>query len=207
MPVIAQFKHIGESRTTIIRCFIPSLVMFFQQATGTNAINTYSPTIFASLGVTGTSSGLFATGIYGVVKTIAVALVLAFAVEGMGRKMCLLVGGAGQGLMMLWIAGYSAIHPQATRVAASYVSLVAVYLYAVFYCIGKSALTVTVGRLMYTRVARPWKLTQLTHFRYWQAGAQSHGSLLGKYRPTTSAQLPCRSPSVLIGFSRSSSRS
>lgn len=34
----AQFKKMGESRTTAIRCFIPSLVMFFQQWTGTNAI-------------------------------------------------------------------------------------------------------------------------------------------------------------------------
>lgn len=33
-----QFKKMGESRTTVLRCFIPSLVMFFQQWTGTNAI-------------------------------------------------------------------------------------------------------------------------------------------------------------------------
>jgi len=38
--------------------------------------------------------------------------------------------------MMLWIGGYSAIHPDGKKVPASYVSIVAVYLYAVFYCIG-----------------------------------------------------------------------
>lgn len=59
-----------------------------------------------------------------------------FAVESFGRKRCLIVGGIGQGLMMLWIAGYSAIHPSGGVVPASYVSLVAVYLYAVFYCVG-----------------------------------------------------------------------
>lgn len=37
---------------------------------------------------------------------------------------------------MLWIGGYSGIHPQSDIVPASYVSIVAVYLYAVFYCIG-----------------------------------------------------------------------
>lgn len=37
---------------------------------------------------------------------------------------------------MLWIGGYSAIHPSGPIVPASYVSLVAVYLYAVFYCVG-----------------------------------------------------------------------
>ncbi|KAJ3922930.1 general substrate transporter [Lentinula edodes] len=131
-----QFKGMGASRAIAIRCFIPSLVMFFQQWTGTNAINYFSPEIFTGLGITGTSSTLFATGIYGVVKVISVGLVLMFAVESFGRKRCLIVGGIGQGLMMLWIAGYSAIHPSGGVVPASYVSLVAVYLYAVFYCVG-----------------------------------------------------------------------
>jgi sugar porter (SP) family MFS transporter len=132
----AQFKKMGESRSTALRCFIPSLVMFFQQWTGTNAINYFSPQIFAGLGISSTTSGLFATGVYGVVKVVSVSLVLAFAVEGVGRKNCLMIGGLGQGLTMIWIGGYSAIHPQKTIVSTSYVSIVAVYLYAVFYCIG-----------------------------------------------------------------------
>lgn len=32
-----QFSLMGESRVTALRCFIPSLVMFFQQWTGTSA--------------------------------------------------------------------------------------------------------------------------------------------------------------------------
>ena len=135
-PLYKQLYMMGESRVTALRCFIPSLVMFWQQATGTNAINYFSPSIFASLGISGTTSGLFATGIYGVVKVVAVSLVLAFAVEGLGRKKCLIIGGLGQGLMMLWIGGFSGIHPGSDIVPASYVSLVAVYLYAVFYCVG-----------------------------------------------------------------------
>ncbi|KAI0696926.1 sugar transporter [Cytidiella melzeri] len=135
-PLYKQLAMMGESRTTASRCFIPSLVMFWQQATGTNAINYFSPTIFAHLGISGTTSGLFATGIYGVVKVVSVALVLAFAVEGLGRKKCLIIGGLGQGLMMLWIGGFTGIHPSSNIVPASYVSLVAVYLYAVFYCVG-----------------------------------------------------------------------
>lgn len=62
IPVWRQFKLMGASRGTALRCFIPSLVMFWQQWTGTNAINYFSPEIFASLGITGTNSGLFATG-------------------------------------------------------------------------------------------------------------------------------------------------
>jgi len=132
----AQFKKMGESRSIALRCFIPSLLMFFQQWTGTNAINYFSPQIFADLGISGTTSGLFATGIYGVVKVVSVSLVLAFAVEGLGRKNCLMIGGLGQGLTMIWIGGFSGIHTQKTVVPASYVSIVAVYVYAIFYCIG-----------------------------------------------------------------------
>ncbi|KAF5314815.1 hypothetical protein D9758_018711 [Tetrapyrgos nigripes] len=126
--------------------------MFFQQWTGTNAINYFSPQIFAGLGVTGTTGTLFATGVYGVVKVSRLQSITFVGVkrfsgccgrdchlvcsQTLGRKKCLIIGGIGQGLMMLWIGGYSAIHTGTDVDAASYVSLVAVYLYAVFYCIG-----------------------------------------------------------------------
>ncbi|KAG5636953.1 hypothetical protein H0H81_006301 [Sphagnurus paluster] len=135
-PLFKQFKSMAETRTIALRCFIPSLVMFFQQWTGTNSINYFSPQIFAGLGITGTTSGLFATGIYGVVKVVCVGLVLLFAVESLGRKKCLIIGGLGQAVTMLWIGGYSGIHKSGKVVPASYVSIVAVYLYAAFYSIG-----------------------------------------------------------------------
>jgi len=43
-------------------------LFIFQNGTGINAINYYSPTIFKSIGVTGTNTGLFTTGIFGVIK-------------------------------------------------------------------------------------------------------------------------------------------
>lgn len=136
ISLVSQFRMMGESRQTALRCLIPSILTFFQQWTGTNAVNYFSPQIFSALGITGTASGLFATGIYGLVKVVSVGLTLAFAVESWGRKLCLFVGAVGQGLTMLWIGGFGAIHPQSTIVPASYVSIIAVYLYAVFYCIG-----------------------------------------------------------------------
>ncbi|XP_006459491.1 hypothetical protein AGABI2DRAFT_177416 [Agaricus bisporus var. bisporus H97] len=136
LSIMQQVRGMTETRYIALRCFIPSLVMFFQQWTGTNAINYFSPQIFQGLGIDGTTSSLLATGVYGVVKVVSVATTLIFAVESFGRKNCLIVGGLGQGLTMLWIGGYSAIHPETTIVPASYVSIIAVYLYAVSYCIG-----------------------------------------------------------------------
>lgn len=131
-----QIRMMGESRSTAIRCLIPALMLTFQQWSGTNAINYFSPQIFAGLGISGTTSGLFATGIYGIVKVVSVALTLIFAVESIGRKNCLIIGAFGQALTMFWIGGYSAIHRQRTIVPASYVSIIAVYVYAVFFSIG-----------------------------------------------------------------------
>ena len=36
VPLWRQFRMMGENRLTALRCFIPSLVMFFQQWTGTS---------------------------------------------------------------------------------------------------------------------------------------------------------------------------
>jgi sugar porter (SP) family MFS transporter len=145
LTMFQQIKKMGESRVTALRCFIPSLVMFFQQWTGTNAINYFSPQIFAGLGITGTTADLFATGIYGVVKTVFVALTLAFLIESFGRKKSLIVGGLGQAATMLWIGGYSGVHKADTVDASSYVSLVAVYLYAVFFCVGWGSVSWTLA--------------------------------------------------------------
>ncbi|KAJ7150581.1 major facilitator superfamily domain-containing protein [Mycena crocata] len=104
-------KPLFDSRAIFLRSTNPALMMHFQQWTGTNAINYFSPQIFASLGISGTTAGLFATG---------------------------MPPSARQGAMMLWLGGggYTGIHPSSNIVPASYVSIIAVYLYAVFYCIG-----------------------------------------------------------------------
>lgn len=73
---------------------------------------------------------------YRILQVVSVGAALAFAIENIGRKKCLLLGGLGQALMMLWLGGYNGVHPDDAKVVASYVSIVAVYLYAVFYCIG-----------------------------------------------------------------------
>ncbi|EKM78840.1 hypothetical protein AGABI1DRAFT_114418 [Agaricus bisporus var. burnettii JB137-S8] len=133
---LKQIRLVGESRAVALRCFIPPLVMFFQQWTGTNAINLYSPEVFRHLGIHGTSGALFATGVYGVVKVVSVALALTFAVERFGRKRGLIFGGIGQALMMFWLGGYSATHQDGTVSPASHVSIVALYLYGAFFSMG-----------------------------------------------------------------------
>ena len=115
----------------------------FQQWTGTNSINYYAPQIFASIGLKGTSAGLFATGIYGVVKVCITALGLMFATEQVGRKWSLIVGGLGQAFAMYYIGIHAAIDPTSTSSDAATkltgsgtFAIVCVYLFVVFYSFG-----------------------------------------------------------------------
>ena len=92
----AQIRALCSDRTVFYRFSLGIVLMFWQQWTGTNSINYYSPQIFKSIGLAGTSAGLFATGIYGVVKVVFTTLGLLFLVEQMGRKWSLIIGGLGQ---------------------------------------------------------------------------------------------------------------
>ncbi|KAG2114854.1 general substrate transporter [Suillus clintonianus] len=134
--VLTQIRLMGESKTTAIRCIIPFIVITFQNWSGANAINYYTPQIFASIGLSSTSLTLLATGLYGVVKLVMACIGFSYTIETWGRKRTMVYGGLGQGLMMFWIGGYAGLHHNRGIVPATYVSIVAVYLYAVAYCVG-----------------------------------------------------------------------
>jgi SP family sugar:H+ symporter-like MFS transporter len=68
-----------------------------------SSINYYAPQIFKSVGLSGGSAGLFATGIYGIVKIVVTAVGLMVATEQLGRKWSLIIGGTGQAFAMFYI--------------------------------------------------------------------------------------------------------
>lgn len=83
-----QIKAACSSKKMFYQTSFGVILMFWQQWTGTNSINYYSPQIFESIGLSSASAGLFATGIYGVVKVVFTSLALMFGVEQAGRKVC-----------------------------------------------------------------------------------------------------------------------
>ncbi|CAN6604958.1 high-affinity glucose transporter Hxt2p [Trichomonascus vanleenenianus] len=113
-------------------------LMAAQQFSGTNAIGYYAPQIFEAVGVGSTSTGLFATGIYGVVKMVMTMALCLFAIERFGRKMCLMVGAGFMGTFMLVIGVLLKTHPvqaDAENLSkASYAMVVCIYLYVTAYC-------------------------------------------------------------------------
>ncbi|ETS63311.1 hypothetical protein PaG_01588 [Moesziomyces aphidis] len=142
LSLVQQLKMAFSDRVITYRVFIGALLMFFQQFTGTNSINYYSPQIFKSLGITGQSSGLLATGVYGVVKIITTGLFMAVAIEQLGRKWCLIIGGLVQVFTLFWIAIYQAVRPAGTPVdGVGYLTIAMVYIFVVGYGLGWSSVT------------------------------------------------------------------
>lgn len=88
----APFKALFRSRSLMKRMLLGVSLFAWQNGSGINAINYYSPTVFKSIGVTGTSASLFSTGIFGVIKTLATIVWLLFLVDGFGRRFMLIVG-------------------------------------------------------------------------------------------------------------------
>ncbi|ETN39578.1 uncharacterized protein HMPREF1541_05804 [Cyphellophora europaea CBS 101466] len=121
------------------RILISITLMVFQQMTGTNAINYYAPQIFSNLGVTGSQNELFATGIYGLVKLIGVAVFLVFVADSLGRRRSLIWTGIAQALAMLYIGIYVRVkQPQPGEAVdgAGYFALVCIFLFALFFQFG-----------------------------------------------------------------------
>lgn len=88
------------------RISVGIITQMFGQLSGINGINYYSPTIFKSLGVVGTNTALFATGIYGVVKTITAIIAYFYIVDRLGRRTLLLSGAAIMAVSLFFIGGY-----------------------------------------------------------------------------------------------------
>ncbi|KAH8897951.1 MFS sugar transporter-like protein [Thozetella sp. PMI_491] len=121
------------------RALISIILMICQQMTGTNAINTYAPTIFKNLGITGTQTSLFSTGIYGVVKVTSCICFLLFMADSLGRRRSLLWTSIAQGVAMFYIGIYVRVSPPVEGQAvppAGYVALVCIFLFAAFFQFG-----------------------------------------------------------------------
>ncbi|KAG8977044.1 hypothetical protein FRC05_002565 [Tulasnella sp. 425] len=138
LSIREQAKEATSSRKMLYRCSIPIILMAFQQLTGVNAVNYYSPTIFKELGLGGASAGLLGTGIYGIVKIIATILALVLGVEQWGRKAMLVWGGLGQAACMLFIGGYLFFHGDGGLSIASYFAILTLYLYIISFSFGWS---------------------------------------------------------------------
>ncbi|KAK4899543.1 hypothetical protein LTR27_003276 [Elasticomyces elasticus] len=91
---MAQYANIFRTKDNFKRVAIGGLIMFFQQWSGIDSIIYYAPIIFQSLGLTGHTTSLLATGVVGVIN-MAVTVPAILVIDKVGRKPLLLFGSAG----------------------------------------------------------------------------------------------------------------
>ncbi|KAL4790379.1 general substrate transporter [Aspergillus venezuelensis] len=97
------FQSVYRRKAIMYRLFIGCMLFFWQNGSGINAINYYSPTIFQSIGVSEADVG-WMTGIFGVIKAVMTFVWLLFLVDQLGRRN-LLLGGAIVGSICMWVIG------------------------------------------------------------------------------------------------------
>lgn len=101
------------------RFFLGGMMFLWQNGSGINAINYYSPTVFQSIGIQGTNTTFLTTGIFGVVKTSVTIIFIMFLIETVGRRKLLIIGSVGGALSMWFIGAYIKIADPAAKVAAA----------------------------------------------------------------------------------------
>lgn len=156
----APFKYVFGRKDLVRRLAFASSLFAFQNGTGINAINYYSPTVFRSIGITGTSTGLLGTGIFGVIKTIGSLVFIFFLVETLGRRRLLMISSSGGAIAMYFIAGYIAIakpeqHKKASIDASGRAALAFFYIWTAFYSFGWNPLPWVYASEAFDNTARP----------------------------------------------------
>ncbi|KAF9455847.1 general substrate transporter [Collybia nuda] len=131
-------KTVFASRLLIKRLLIGASLFAWQNGTGINAVNYYSPTVFKSIGLTGTSTSLLTTGVFGIIKLIGSLIWLLWLVDSLGRRYLLMIGSIGGALSMYYIGAYIAIakpadHPMATLDAGGRSAVAFFYIWTIFY--------------------------------------------------------------------------
>jgi sugar porter (SP) family MFS transporter len=129
---LAGYSTLFSTWPSFKRTAIGCCVMFFQQFIGCNAIIYYAPTIFGQLGLSGKTSGLLATGVYGIVNTISTLPAL-FLIDKIGRRPLLLSGAAGTFISLVIVGGIIGGYGDTLKdhPAAGWTGIAFVYIYDV----------------------------------------------------------------------------
>ncbi|TVY56289.1 Quinate permease [Lachnellula suecica] len=134
------FKALWNDRKVTYRFFLGCSLFFWQNTSGINAINYYSPTVFKSIGVTGTNTSLLTTGIFGVIKAVVTLIWLFFLIDNLGRRNLLMYGAFGGAICLYYVGAYIKIadpanHPTSDgKLSSGGISAMAFfYLWTMFY--------------------------------------------------------------------------
>ncbi|RKL46043.1 hypothetical protein BFJ72_g2952 [Fusarium proliferatum] len=153
MAQFAQYYQIFRTKDNFKRVATAWLVMFWQQWSGIDAIIYYASQVFESLGLTGGTQALLATGVTGVVFFVFTLPAMAI-IDKVGRKPMLYVGSIVM-LISMVLAGIIVAkfqHDWETHSAAGWVAVAFIWLYV-------GAFGATWGPVSWTLVAEIFPLS------------------------------------------------
>ncbi|KAM3084132.1 hypothetical protein ACMFMF_001489 [Clarireedia jacksonii] len=113
------FRALGNDKKVMYRFALGCSLFFWQNASGINAINYYSPTVFKAIGVVGTNASLLTTGIFGVIKAVVTLVWLFFLIDNFGRRNLLMYGALGGAICLYYVGAYIAIADPASHPTTS----------------------------------------------------------------------------------------
>ncbi|CEJ57720.1 Putative Quinate permease [Penicillium brasilianum] len=130
MNQIAQYANCVRSMDNFKRVATAWLIMFFQQWSGIDAIIYYASNVFKSLGLTGGTIALLATGVTGVVFLISTIPAM-LIIDKVGRKPMLIVGSIVMFCSMVIVGVIVAKfqHDWPGHVAAGWTAVALIWLY------------------------------------------------------------------------------
>ncbi|KAH9021305.1 general substrate transporter [Lactarius pseudohatsudake] len=128
-------------RGNFLRFLIAFFIFFLQQWCGQNSVGYYAPQIFTSIGYTGATQSLLASGVYGIVKVVATTVFIFFFADSWGRKPSLFVSAIGMGSLFFIVGAILKTHPisstpQPNPPASGKAMAAMLYIYVCFYSMG-----------------------------------------------------------------------
>lgn len=128
----AQYGSMVSTKPAFRRLAIGCLIGFFQQFMGCNALIYFAPTIFGQLGLTGGTTSLLATGVYGIVNTLSTLPAL-FLIDRVGRRPLLMYGAAGTFVSLVIVGAMLSAYGDSlpAHPAAGWLGIAFIYIYDV----------------------------------------------------------------------------
>ncbi|KAI1324437.1 H(+)/hexose cotransporter 1 [Xylariaceae sp. FL0255] len=166
--VVGLIKEIFTVPSNRRRYILAIILQIFQQLTGTNAINYYAPSIFATVGVSGTSSSLLTTGVYGIVKLATTLIYVFLIIDNVGRRRPLMTGALIQAGCLLYLAIFvkvAVIKPDNISVGG-YFGLIFIYLYAFGWSFGWSVVPWVVPSEIFPNRIRAISMSSVYAFQW-----------------------------------------
>jgi MFS family permease len=128
----SQYLALVSTWSKFKRLAIGCSIMFFQQFMGCNAIIYYAPTIFSQLGLSGNTTSLLATGVYGIVNTVSTIPAL-LLIDRVGRRKLLMSGALGTMISLIIVGGIVGGYGSSlvSHKAAGWAGIAFIYIYDV----------------------------------------------------------------------------